>query len=158
MHWADGRVWKAVLESPVAASDVNLRDRLYHSSYTQRAFLQVWTQGPLPPFNSREFATARELEPWVRPYHAEVAAYLETLDDSRMSEPMGVPWERLFEKALGKKPAPATFGETLFQVTAHTNYHRGQINTRLRQLDVKTPEVDYIAWVWIGKPAPEWPV
>jgi uncharacterized damage-inducible protein DinB len=158
MHWADGRVWKAILDSSVAASDPNLRDRLYHSHFTQRAFLQVWTRQPVPRFNSKEFATPTELEPWARSYYGDVAAFLDTLDDSRLNESMSVPWERLFEKALGKKPAPATFGETLFQVTAHTNYHRGQINTRLRQLEVKTPDVDYIAWVWIGKPVPEWPV
>ena len=156
MHWADGRVWKAILGSGAARSDENLRERLYHVHFTQRAFLQVWTRQPVSRWDPKTLATIEEVESWVRPYYGEALRFLDT-DQSRMSEPVSVPWERLFEKALGMKPRPATLGETLFQVTSHTTYHRGQINTRLRQLEVKTPDVDFIAWVWMGKPAPEWP-
>lgn len=35
-------------------------------------------------------------------------------------------------------------------------YHRGQVNTWLRELGLEPPLVDFIAWVWFGKPAPDW--
>jgi uncharacterized damage-inducible protein DinB len=40
----------------------------------------------------------------------------------------------------------------------HTVYHRGQVNARVRALGGEPPLVDYIAWLWLGRPAPEWPV
>ncbi len=43
-----------------------------------------------------------------------------------------------------------------FQVANHSTYHRGQVNRSLRQLGGEPPLVDYIAWVWFGKPKAEW--
>ena len=51
-----------------------------------------------------------------------------------------------------------TVGETTLQVPMHTVYHRGQVNARVRALGGEPPLVDYIAWLWLGRPAPEWPV
>jgi uncharacterized damage-inducible protein DinB len=39
---------------------------------------------------------------------------------------------------------------------SHTAYHRGQVNTRLRELGGDPPLVDFIAWIWMGKPGAEW--
>ena len=38
----------------------------------------------------------------------------------------------------------------------HSTYHRGQINTRFRELGGEPAMVDFIAWVWLGKPKSEW--
>jgi uncharacterized damage-inducible protein DinB len=46
----------------------------------------------------------------------------------------------------------------MFQVTSHSTHHRGQVNARLRALGGEPPLVDYIAWVWFGKPAADWAV
>lgn len=47
-------------------------------------------------------------------------------------------------------------GETMIQVAMHSQYHRGQINTRLRELGAEPPLVDYIAWIWFGRPDAAW--
>lgn len=47
----------------------------------------------------------------------------------------------------------AKLKEKLHQVST---YHRGQANSRLRELGGKPPLVDYIAWIWFGRPAPRW--
>jgi uncharacterized damage-inducible protein DinB len=49
-----------------------------------------------------------------------------------------------------------TLAETMLQVASHSTYHRGQVNARLRELAGEPPLVDYIAWIWFGRPAPEW--
>jgi uncharacterized damage-inducible protein DinB len=44
----------------------------------------------------------------------------------------------------------------MIQVATHSTYHRGQVNARLREVGGEPPLVDYIAWIWFGRPAPEW--
>ena len=41
----------------------------------------------------------------------------------------------------------------MLQVALHSMYHRGQINARLRDFGGNPPLVDFIAWVWLGRPA-----
>jgi len=41
-------------------------------------------------------------------------------------------------------------------VALHSLYHRGQVNARLREVGGTPPLVDYIAWLWFGRPAAEW--
>ena len=48
-----------------------------------------------------------------------------------------------------------TLAETALQVAMHSTYHRGQVNARLRQIGGEPPLVDFIAWIWFGRPAPE---
>ena len=38
----------------------------------------------------------------------------------------------------------------------HSTYHRGQVNVRLRELGGEPQLVDFIAWVWEGKPRAVW--
>jgi len=41
-------------------------------------------------------------------------------------------------------------------VASHSTYHRGQIATRIREIGGEPPLVDFLYWVWSGKPAPQW--
>jgi uncharacterized damage-inducible protein DinB len=50
-----------------------------------------------------------------------------------------------------------TVAETMLQVTFHSAYHRGQVSARLREVGVEPPLVDYIAWIWFGRPDAPWP-
>jgi uncharacterized damage-inducible protein DinB len=74
-----------------------------------------------------------------------------------LSRPLVVPWARMVESRLGRKAEEPSLGETLLQVVMHSTYHRGQVNTRLRELGGEPPLTDYIVWVWLGKPQPDWP-
>ena len=51
---------------------------------------------------------------------------------------------------------PATVEESVIQIVLHTAHHRAQLCTRLREPGVEPPLVDFIAWVWQGKPGPVW--
>ena len=154
MQWADAVVWRAALAHPAAADDKTLRDRFVHTHMVQRAFLSIWrAQEPHWP----EFASLPEVARWARGYHREVRAHLDALDDAALDRAVILPWAAHLTERFGRHPLPTTMRETMLQVPMHSTYHRGQINTRLRELGAEPPLTDYIAWLWMGKPAAEWP-
>lgn len=155
MEWADASVWERVIASEEGRADAKLREYLYHLHVVQRAFLRTWRGEPreaaYPAFDDTP-----SLMPWARDYYGEALAHLGSLNDQKVSEPMPVQWAVMVEQRLGRVPETTTVGETMLQVTLHSMYHRGQINARLRQLGGEPPLVDYIAWVWFGRPAADW--
>jgi uncharacterized damage-inducible protein DinB len=156
MEWADAAVWRAVLATPATAGDGDIRERLLHLHTTQHAFLGTWVEAPF----DREAGRAMDfpaLVRWTRTFHAGAAAYLATLREEDLDRPHPVPWAARVAKAWGRDVAVTTLRETLLQAAAHSQYHRGQVNTRLKQLGGKPPGVDFIGWAWMGKPAVEWP-
>ncbi|MGH7582279.1 MAG: DinB family protein [Gemmatimonadales bacterium] len=156
LEWAEAAVWAVALQSPAAIADQELCERLHHIHTTQRVFLEVWTGRPVGKHYNLKFPSLRELYEWATPYYPQVHAYLAALPERQLHAPTSVPWARLFNKETGGDPGPTTLAETLFQVTSHSTYHRGQMNTRLRVLGSAPPLVDYIAWLWRGRPAPQW--
>ncbi|HLG57803.1 MAG TPA: hypothetical protein VI485_20835 [Vicinamibacterales bacterium] len=41
-------------------------------------------------------------------------------------------------------------------MTSHSTYRRGQVNERFREVGGEPPLVDDIAWIWFGRPEPDW--
>jgi uncharacterized damage-inducible protein DinB len=157
MQWADAEVWRAVLDTPSAKDDPKTRELLYHIHLCQRAYLLIWTGQPLDMPEESAFNDLMAIANWGRAYYRELAAYITNLAASALDKPVDVPWLRQVEEILGKAPDAATASETMVQVTSHTTHHRGQLQARLRQLETDPPMVDFIAWVWLGKPEAEWP-
>lgn len=155
MEWADATVWTAVLASEGGRIDSKLREYLYHLHMVQRAFMRVWRGEPREtPYPT--FADAQSLAVWARSYYDEAFAHLESLSEERTLEAMPMPWASMVEQRIGRAPETTTVGETLLQVALHSQYHRGQVNARLREVGGEPPLVDFIAWVWLGRPAPDW--
>ncbi|HEY9285431.1 MAG TPA: DinB family protein [Pyrinomonadaceae bacterium] len=156
MEWADAAVWASVLASAGGREDAKLREYFHHLHVVQRAFLRAWrgepTETPFPAFDD-----APSLMLWGRSYYGEAFAHLGALSDEKLSGPMPLAWAAMVERAMGRAPETTTVGETVLQVALHSLYHRGQINARLREAGGEPPPVDYIAWVWLGRPAPGWP-
>jgi uncharacterized damage-inducible protein DinB len=156
MEWADAAIWASVAASQSGQTDEKLREYLYHLHLVQRAFLRTWRgearEAPYPTFSD-----SRSLMLWGRSYYGEAASFLETLNDEKVSEPMPVPWAAMVERRLGRAPETTSIGETALQVVLHSTYHRGQANARLRNVGVEPPLVDYIAWIWLGRPLADWP-
>ncbi|HUP60607.1 MAG TPA: DinB family protein [Thermoanaerobaculia bacterium] len=158
MRWADALVWRSVLASPEAQADERTYHLLLHMVQVQRAFLSVW-RGEAPQWLELDtFADREALARYVRESHAKLTAHLDGVTEEQLGETMEVAWKRWVEKTIGCPPAPSTRLETMQQVAQHSTYHRGQVNARLRELGVEPPLTDFIAWVWLGKPAAEWPV
>jgi uncharacterized damage-inducible protein DinB len=157
MEWADALTWKSVLASEGARTDAKLRERLYHLHVVQRAFLRMWRgeprESPYPVFED-----APSLMRWGRAYYGEAASHLASLGDAGLSGPLRDPRAGVIEQRIGRPPREATIGESALQVVLHTNYHRGQINALLREVGGEPSTVDYIAWVWLGRPVAQWPL
>ena len=153
MEWADARIWHSALG---ATPDDELRERLYHVHATQWAFLNLWRGEPLAKSDARQLALPA-MYAWARPWYAQATTYLGTLHGADLGRPQSVAWSRWYAKQLGTISDTTTLGETLLQLAMHTQYHRAQVNTRLKHLGIEPPMVDYIAWLWSGRPAPAWP-
>jgi uncharacterized damage-inducible protein DinB len=156
MAWADAAVWSAVAASEGAWADAKLRERLYHLHVVQRAFLRAWRgeprDAPYPAFDD-----VIGLGAWARSGHGELRGHIQSLGDAQIEQPMPIPWADMVAKRLGRPAATTTVADTLLQVAFHSTYHRGQVNTRLREVGGTPPLVDYIAWVWFGRPDAPWP-
>jgi uncharacterized damage-inducible protein DinB len=154
MQWADDEVWRAVLACEPAQRDEVLRGLLLHLHVVQRAFLGVWKQQP-PSFpNPADFPSLTDLRAWASPYYGEAQVFLDTVDEAALARPVTMPWAAQLAERLGREPGAPTLAETMFQVTSHSTYHRGQVNARLRAVGGAPPIVDYIAWIWFDRPTP----
>jgi uncharacterized damage-inducible protein DinB len=156
MQWADALVWAAALSNPEAGSDLGLRGKLFHTHMVQRAFHSVWQAGPLlpPPSDPPELPT---ILADARAYYSDLGAFLSALGEDQLALPVMLPWAGRFARRLGREPVIPSLAETILQVAMHSTYHRGQVNARLRELGIEPPLTDYIAWVWFGRPEPQWP-
>ena len=155
MEWADATVWRAVLNCPAAPADERLKNYLHHIHMVQHAFMKVWNDQPYSGDAGKDFDLI-ELKSWAREFHQLANEYLPTVRENDLDAPMNMPWAKYLTKSLGRDPSGTSKGETIMQVAAHTTYHRGQVNARLRELGEKPPLVDFIAWLWLGRPEPDW--
>jgi uncharacterized damage-inducible protein DinB len=154
MAWADASVWSAIPSCEAARTDETLRERLFHLHLVQRAFLRAWRGEPRDaPYPT--FTDTLALGSWARSYYGAALAHVSSLTEAQASQPMPMPWAEQVAK-LGHAPMTTTMGETILQVALHSTYHRGQVNTRLREVGGQPPPVDYIAWIWFGRPEAAW--
>jgi uncharacterized damage-inducible protein DinB len=145
MQWADATVWSAVRR--LGKEDADLHDRLRHLHGTQWAFLQLWRSERVtfdPPADLRE---------WAHSYYVELAEFFASVDAAALDRPVKMPWADRFARRTAD---PTTLGETMLQISSHSSYHRGQVNTRIRQMGGEPPLVDYIAWLWLGRSVATW--
>jgi len=156
MEWADATVWNAVLDAPDAVGDDAVREKLYHVHAVQQAFTRVWQGRPVDVPHPGAFASMQNLARWGRGASRELIEVVEATPVDGFVRPVAIPWSRHFETMIGRELSVASMGDTVCQVTAHSTYHRGQINARLRAAGVTPPLTDYIAWVWLGKPVADW--
>ena len=155
MEWADAEVWRAMLAS-AAREDQKVRETLYHLHLVQHAWLGAWRGRPGTP-SFPTFDDEWSLLNWVRRYYRDIFPYLDNLTEEEISAAMQLPWADIVERELGRPPEDITVAETMLQIPMHSQYHRGQINARLRELGAEPAKVDHITWVWLGRPLASWP-
>lgn len=156
MLWADTEVWKKVLELPEALDDKRMKDLLYHLHQVQYAFYFLWNELPIEIPKPEEFTDLKSIAKWGFEYQQKLNQFLlseKAIDKEKIVQ---IPWSVFFERKTKQKVVPATLEETMLQVASHSTYHRGQINTRFRELGGDPASVDFIVWVWMGKPNTDW--
>jgi uncharacterized damage-inducible protein DinB len=155
MEWAESRVWAGVLSTDASKGDVALLEKLRHIHRTQQFFLKVWRAEPIE-FTKFE-GTLDDEYTLMRKYYADIQQFFDGITDADLDRDASVPWADRFAQRVGRDAAEkTTLRQTLYQAAAHSNYHRGQANTRLRELGIEPPLVDYIAWLWLGRPSAAW--
>ena len=154
MEWADASVWQAVFASAEARKDDRLRELFYHLHLVQLAWLRAWRSEPYEPFPT--FNDLHALRGWGRSYYNELFIHFENQTPDEISKPMKLPWADIVERELGRQPESISVSETMLQIPMHSQYHRGQINARLRAVGGEPPRVDYIVWIWLGRPQADW--
>jgi uncharacterized damage-inducible protein DinB len=138
--WADEALLEAVQAHQESLRDQSLYKVLHHIVMVQRVFLCF--------FQERPFDRAKESQPpesfdqlvqLFRDTHIEELAFVEGLTESELA--------RQFDLAfLGTRP---TVAEGLTQVVMHSQNHRGQCLTKIRENGGKPPTLDYIKWAKI---------
>ncbi|HEY5609786.1 MAG TPA: DinB family protein [Thermoanaerobaculia bacterium] len=156
MAWADATVWRVALATPECQGDEKLKTLLHHVHMVQRAFFSVWTQTQPEYPEASEFPDLLSIAAWGREIHQKLAPFVDAIHDDQLDDPVILPWAKRLTERFGQ-PEATRFRETLLQIPMHSQYHRGQANIRLRELGAEPPLVDYIAWVWFGRPPASWP-
>lgn len=153
MMWADAEVWKKVIASEAAENDERIKKLLYHIHQVQYAFYFLWNDLPLDIPKPETFSDLKSIAKWGIDYQEKLNTFLSSPKADEKDKVIQIPWSVFMERKMGKKVIPATLEETMLQVASHSTYHRGQINTRFRELGGEPASVDLIAWIWLGKPA-----
>lgn len=149
--WADAEHWNAIGDHTAARDDQAVRNRLHHLHFVQHAFL--WMAGdqkrPFAMTKPEDFASFEALRSYAGDYHTQIGPFLASLSDARLAETVSIPWFK-------DPPLTITVAEALTQCVMHSQHHRAQNATRLRELGAVPPTTDLIFWFWKGRPAGTW--
>lgn len=156
MMWADTKVWEKVLNFPAAENDEKIKKLLYPLHQVQYAFFFLWNDLPMEIPKPETFTSLQSIAEWGFEYQKKLDAFLVSTKDNETDRLINIPWSKFMERRTGKKVVTATLQETMFQVALHSTYHRGQINIRFREVGGEPANVDFIVWVWLGKPEENW--
>jgi uncharacterized damage-inducible protein DinB len=147
-EWANAVFFHTWGKSP-ARDHEELRQRVGHIIGVQQGFLSILrgeaAGGPPggPP------ATYEELKTRAQTSHANLQEFTAGLKDQDLSRKVRIPW-------FPDPPCEITIAEALVQVAMHTQHHRGQCMTRLKDFGGEPKNVDWIIWLWKQKPQPRW--
>jgi uncharacterized damage-inducible protein DinB len=148
--WADSESWRALTALPAALEDDVVRSRLHHIHLVQRAFLSIVRGEAVAVSRPEDFPTLADLLAYAVSYHADAVPFLDGVEPARLDAEVTVPWFR-------DPPIRLTVAQALLQAAMHSQHHRGQNATRLRELGGAPPTTDLIVWYWKGRPEPRWP-
>lgn len=147
-EWANAVFFHAWGVSP-ARDHEEMRRRVGHIVGVQQGILAVLRgeapgsppSGPPPSFE--------DLINRARTGHAGLREFAACLDSEAMTRTVRIPW-------FPDPPCVITVAEALVQVAMHTQHHRGQCMTRLRDFGGEPKNVDWIIWLWKEKPRGRW--
>jgi len=113
----------------------------------------MWSVGdrskPFGMTTPADFGSFAALKEYALRVHGYIEDELTALTDAQPSEPVTIPWFK-------ERPLAISRAEALMRSVMHSQWHRGQNATRLRELGITPPTVDLIVWFWLGKPSSKW--
>jgi uncharacterized damage-inducible protein DinB len=153
MAWADATVWSSVLTASATANDPKIADTLHHIHLVQHIFVQAWTHATFAVRERSEFPTLDEIAIFGLEGRRGVLAFAESVSAEELDRELRMPWAAFFEQQSKQAAGVHTLGESMLQVFLHTQHHRGQVCMRMREIGVAPPTVDFILWLWAGRPS-----
>mgnify|MGYP001069261082 CR=1 FL=1 len=148
LNWADAVFYRAWGKAAEALEDEDLRRRAYHAVYVQEAFYKLLRgeavarpQDTLPAYS--------ELKERAQAGTTKLQLLAGELTAEGIARPISVPW-------FQSPPCVISVREALVQVAMHSQHHRGQNIARLKQIGGEPKNVDWIIWLWKGKPEGVW--
>jgi uncharacterized damage-inducible protein DinB len=140
--WADSAHWKALRANAALQDDAEIRTRLNHMVTAQKMLVAL-ARGETPDVSGmKEIESIEDLEAATGKAQADLVAALGSVDlDKTVSLPRG---------PNGPFTAPA--GVLLLQAITHSQRHRGQNASRMRQLGATPPMTDFVIWYALGRP------
>jgi uncharacterized damage-inducible protein DinB len=147
-EWANAVFFHTWGKSP-ARDHEELRRRVDHIITVQQAFLSVLRgEAPVMPADAPP-ASFDELKARALTSHAGLRDLAAALKPEDLARTVRFTW-------FPDPPCVITVAEALVQVAMHTQHHRGQCMTRLRDHGGEPKDVDWIIWLWRQKPQGRW--
>jgi uncharacterized damage-inducible protein DinB len=147
-EWANAVFFHAWAKSP-ARDHEELRRRVDHVLAVQRAFLAIPRgEAPTPPGDGPP-PSFEDLKAAAQTSHADLREFAAALQPEGLSRTVRIFW-------FPDPPCVITVAEALVQVAMHTQHHRGQLMTRLKDFGGEPKNVDWIIWLWKQKPQGRW--
>jgi uncharacterized damage-inducible protein DinB len=147
-EWANAVFFRAWDQSPARDHD-EMRRRLGHLIGVQQGFLSVLhdeppggpPDGPPPNYD--------DLKSRAQTCHAGLGEFTARLEPVSLARTVRIPW-------FPDPPCVITVAEALVQVAMHSQHHRGQCMTRLKDFGGEPKNVDWIIWLWKQQPRARW--
>src|SRR5262249_23124768 len=136
-------------EKSPAKDHEEMRQRVGHIIGVQDGFVAVLRgqapgrppDGPPPSFEDLKARAQRS--------HAALRELASGLEADALSRTVRIPW-------FPDPPCVITVAQALVQSAMHTQHHRGQCMTRLKDFGGEPKNVDWIIWLWKEKPQARW--
>jgi uncharacterized damage-inducible protein DinB len=147
-EWANAVFFNIWGHSP-AREHEELRRRLGHIIGVQGGFLSIFRgeppggppTGPPPSFE--------EIKQRAISGHTAFNQFMAGMTPADLERQVHIPW-------FPEPPCVLTMAEAIVQVAMHSQHHRGQCMTRLKDFGGEPKNVDWIIWLWKQKPAARW--
>lgn len=147
-EWANAVFFHAWGKSP-ARDHEEMRRRADHIVGVQQGFLAMLRGEPPGGPPDGPPASFDEVKARAVTGHAGLRDFAAQLAPEGLTRTIRVAW-------FPDPPCIITVAETLVQVALHTQHHRGQCMTRLKDFGGEPVNVDWIIWLWKKKPAGRW--
>jgi uncharacterized damage-inducible protein DinB len=147
-EWANA-VFFDIWGKSSARDHQELRQRMGHILGVQQGFVSVLHGEPPGGPPGGPPSTYDALKDHAETVHAALRALVARLPVEELSRAVRIPW-------FPDPPCIVSVGEALVQVAMHTQHHRGQCMTWLKDFGGEPKNVDWIIWLWKQKPQARW--
>jgi uncharacterized damage-inducible protein DinB len=145
--WADLKILEAIAtltgdqyKKDLGSSFGGIRGTLVHILSADRVWLCRWTGKTMALLKAEDFPTIEVVKKQWDTYHFEIGNFVRSLSDEKLNESLA------YTDFKGNSYAHPLCQQMQHKVN-HSSYHRGQVVTMLRQLEVGVVSTDFINYI-----------